>query len=109
MYIAMNRFIVQLENAEGFEAMWLGRESTLDQLPGFIEFHMLKGPEADDGTRLYASHTVWASEEDLKNWTRSDHFRAAHARRGEGDAPRVPVVTSKFEGFNAIQHIKAKA
>src|ERR1700741_4487945 len=26
----------------------------------FVEFHLLKGPEADDHT-LYASHTVWQS------------------------------------------------
>jgi hypothetical protein len=26
--------------------------------PGFVPFHLLKGPEAEDHT-LYASHTVW--------------------------------------------------
>jgi len=66
MFIAMNRFTVPLENAEAFEALWLGRESHLDRMAGFVEFHMLKGPEAD-GMRLYASHTVWESERPIGN------------------------------------------
>jgi hypothetical protein len=32
-------------------------DSHLDEVPGFVEFHLLKGPEAEDHT-LYASHTV---------------------------------------------------
>ncbi|MEL6991480.1 MAG: antibiotic biosynthesis monooxygenase, partial [Pseudomonadota bacterium] len=63
MFIAMNRFTVTKENEEAFEALWLGRDSFLQTMDGFVEFQMLKGPEAEDGTRLYASHTVWTSEE----------------------------------------------
>jgi len=54
MFIAMNRFRVK-KGAEGaFEKVWLSRESYLDRVPGFVEFHLLKGPEAEDHT-LYAS------------------------------------------------------
>lgn len=106
MFIAMNRFTVPLENAEAFEALWLGRESHLDQMEGFVEFHMLKGPEAD-GMRLYASHTVWASEADFRVWTRSDAFRAAHARAS--DTRKLHAGAPQFEGFTAIQHLGAKA
>lgn len=104
MFIAMNRFNVPLENAEAFEAQWLGRESRLDQLPGFVEFHMLKGPE-ENGRRLYASHTVWESEAHFAAWTRSEQFRSSHARAGDG--PRLVDGPPRFEGFTAIQHIKA--
>ncbi|WP_370275049.1 antibiotic biosynthesis monooxygenase family protein [Pararhodobacter marinus] len=103
MYLAMNRFTVPAENAAAFEAMWLGRDSRLNELDGFVEFHMLKGPE-EDGRILYASHTVWESEEHFRAWTRSQQFRDAHARAGQGSqklhdgAPRV-------EGFTAIQHL----
>ncbi|MGR3585210.1 MAG: antibiotic biosynthesis monooxygenase family protein, partial [Pseudooceanicola nanhaiensis] len=45
MYLAMNRFTVPLEHAAEFEEMWLSRESRLNELPGFVSFHMLKGPE----------------------------------------------------------------
>ncbi|MFN4102448.1 MAG: antibiotic biosynthesis monooxygenase family protein [Pararhodobacter sp.] len=100
MYLAMNRFTVPLENAEEFEALWLNRESRLHEMPGFVEFHMLKGAE-EDGHRLYASHTVWASEEAFRGWTTSDQFRASHARAGE--TRKLHAGAPKFEGFNAIQ------
>lgn len=106
MYIAMNRFTVAAENEKDFEALWLGRDSQLDQLPGFVEFHMLKGPE-ENGLRLYSSHTVWASEEDFRNWTRSEQFRAAHARAGE--TRKLHEGAPKFEGFEVIQHVLPKA
>jgi len=80
----MNRFTVRPENADAFEAMWLGRDSHLKEMDGFVEFHMLKGPEAD-GTILYASHTVWASEAAFRAWTRSEQFRPAH--KGAGQSP----------------------
>ena len=103
MYIAMNRFSVKAENAEAFEEMWLNRDSKLKELDGFVEFHMLKGPEKD-GVILYASHTVWASEEAFHNWTHSDAFRASH--KGAGQTKALYEGTPKFEGFSTIQHIK---
>lgn len=103
MYIAMNRFQVTPEKAEAFEKMWLGRESTLKENPGFVEFHMLRGPENDEGIILYASHTVWASEEDFTAWTRSKSFRDAHAKAGSSE--KLHEGHPNFEGFKAIQHL----
>ena len=60
MFIAMNRFRVVKGAEEAFENVWLSRDSHLDTVPGFVEFYLLKGPEAEDHT-LYASHTVWES------------------------------------------------
>ncbi|WP_240768771.1 antibiotic biosynthesis monooxygenase family protein [Paracoccus liaowanqingii] len=57
MFLAMNRFTVTVENAADIEALWLGRDSRLHEMDGFVEFDMLKAPE-EDGHRLYASHTV---------------------------------------------------
>lgn len=102
MYIAMNRFTVLAENAAAFEAIWLGRDSKLAELPGFVGFQMLKGPEAD-GRILYASHTVWASEADFSNWTRSQQFRSAHANAGE--QRKYHEGAPRFEGFTVIQEI----
>lgn len=106
MYIAMNRFTVPLENAEAFEKMWLSRDSRLSELPGFVEFHMLKGPESD-GKRLYASHTLWEREEDFLNWTKSQQFRDAHS--SAGGTRKLYEGAPRFEGFSAIQHIQAPA
>jgi heme-degrading monooxygenase HmoA len=81
MFIAMNRFRVK-SGAEGaFEKVWPSRDSYLDRVPGFVEFHLLKGPGAEDHT-LYASHTVWQSKAAFEAWTKSEEFRAAHARAG---------------------------
>jgi len=103
MYIAMNRFTVPNDNTADFEALWLGRDSHLKGMDGFVEFHMLKGPEAD-GMTLYASHTMWASEEAFNAWTRSDAFREAH--RNAGSTRKLYEGSPKFEGFSAIQHLK---
>ena len=50
MFIAMNRFRVKRGAEEAFEKVWLSRDSYLDRVPGFVEFHLLKGPEAEDHT-----------------------------------------------------------
>ena len=55
MFIAMNRFRVVKGSEEAFENVWLSRDSHLDTVPGFVEFRLLKGPEAEDH-RLYASY-----------------------------------------------------
>lgn len=104
MYLAMNRFTVPLENAAEFEDIWLSRESRLHEMAGFVSFHMLKGAE-EDGRVLYASHTVWETEDHFRAWTRSDQFRAAHARAG--DTRKLHEGAPRFEGFTAIQKIAA--
>lgn len=102
MYIAMNRFTVRAENAPAFEELWLGRDSHLKDMEGFVEFHMLKGPEVD-GMLLYASHTVWASEDSFRDWTRSTAFRDAH--KNAGTTAKLHEGSPTFEGFSTIQHI----
>ena len=39
MFIAMNRFKVLPGQEEEFEAVWRNRESQLQTVPGFVEFH----------------------------------------------------------------------
>ena len=81
MYIAMNRFRVVKDQAKAFEQLWATRESYLHEMKGFVEFHLLKGPEKEDH-QLYSSHTLWETYEDFLAWTKSDAFRKAHARAG---------------------------
>lgn len=103
MFIAMNRFRVVPGFEETFENIWKDRKSQLSELPGYIEFHMLKGNKADDHT-LYASHTVWASKEDFTNWTKSEQFRAAHAKAGENRGKIEYLSGPHFEGFEVFIH-----
>lgn len=99
MYIAMNRFRIALGKEDGFEELWRSRDSQLDDVPGFREFHLLKGPSDEEAT-LYASHTIWESAEAFENWTKSENFRKAHAqaRAPEGTYLGHP----RFEGFETI-------
>ena len=104
MYIAMNRFKVLKDRAVDFENVWFSRESYLHELPGFVAFHLLKGPEREDHV-LYASHTVWASYADFEGWTRSEAFRKAHARAGNTSSQPMTLGHPEFEGFHALQEV----
>lgn len=103
MYIAMNRFKVLKEETGAFETLWLSRETHLEAVPGFVEFHMLKGPEREDHV-LYSSHTVWGSQAAFTAWTNSEQFRAAH--RGAGQNKPMYLGHPEFEGFEVIQTVK---
>jgi heme-degrading monooxygenase HmoA len=103
MFIAMNRFRVKRGCEADFEAVWLNREVFIDREPGFVAFHMLKGPRTEEYS-LYVSHTVWASKKAFEDWTRSESFRAAH--KGAGDNKPLYIGAPQFEGFEAIQEVK---
>jgi heme-degrading monooxygenase HmoA len=105
MFIAMNRFRVAKGSEKAFEKVWLSRDSYLDRVPGFVEFRLLKGPEAEDHT-LYASHTCWESRTAFEAWTRSEAFRAAHHRAGENKP--LYLDHPQFEGFEVCQTIGAR-
>ena len=81
MFIAMNRFKIAPGFELDFEELWRKRDSYLTEVPGFVSFALLKGAASDDHV-LYASHTVWESKAAFEAWTRSEHFRKAHAKRG---------------------------
>jgi heme-degrading monooxygenase HmoA len=108
MFIAMNRFRVKRGSEEAFEKVWQTRETYLDRVLGFIEFHLLRGPEAEDHT-LYASHTVWQSKAAFEAWTKSEEFRAAHARAGNDKTGSLYLDHPKFEGFEIRQTMTPKA
>jgi len=105
MFIAMNRFKVNKGAEHDFEQLWLTRETHLEDVPGFVEFQLLKGPERDDHV-LYASHSLWRSHGDFEAWTRSEAFRKAHANAGGGKA--LYLGHPEFEGFTTLQEVKAK-
>ena len=95
----MNNFRVHADRAADFETAWRNRESFLSEVPGFREFHLLRGQLEDGGIRLYASHTVWESEAAFKAWTESEAFRKAHAQGKVGDLLAGPP---RFLGWEAV-------
>ena len=106
MFIAMNRFKVVPEAQAEFERVWTARDSHLAGVPGFVAFHLLRGPERDDHV-LYSSHSLWRSRADFEAWTRSEAFRLAHR---DADSNR-PLYRGhpEFEGFEVIQTVDGAA
>ena len=99
MYIAMNRFKIVPGREKDFEQIWKERDTHLDNVPGFIKFHLVKGSKNEPHT-LYASHSTWKSKDDFANWTKSDAFRRAH--QGAGEHGEVYLGHPEFEGFEVI-------
>lgn len=106
MFIAMNRFKVKKGSEQAFEKVWTSRETHLESVPGFVEFHLLKGPEAEDHT-LFSSHTIWSSRASFEAWTKSEAFRKAHARAGNETTGSLYLEHPKFEGFEVVQTVRA--
>jgi len=104
MYIAMNRFQVRKGYEEEFERVWKSRDTYLSAVPGFREFHLLRGPEHEEYT-LYSSHSLWDSREAFEAWTRSEAFRKAHA--SAGGSREMYLDRPHFEGFEVIQRVGA--
>jgi heme-degrading monooxygenase HmoA len=99
MYIAMNRFRIAQGREADFEGIWKNRKTYLHEVPGFIEFHLLRGA-SDAVATLYASHSVWESQKAFEDWTNSEAFTKAHA---QGRAPEGTYLGSpQFEGFNVV-------
>ena len=94
MFIAMNKFKVIPEKESEFEAVWKNRQSYLDKVPGFQEFHLLKG----EGS-VYISHSTWESREAFIQWTQSESFQKAHAQGGAKGMMQGPP---EFSGYEVV-------
>lgn len=99
MFIAMNRFKITLGKETEFEEIWRSRDSYLQDVPGYREFHLVRGPRQTDHT-LYATHVVWRDRESFEAWTRSEAFRLAHANAGANR--HLYLGPPHFEGFDVV-------
>ena len=99
MFVAMNRFKIIIGKEKEFENVWKSRETYLDKVPGFQKFNLIKGKTTENFT-LYASHSIWNSEKDFINWTKSEEFRLAH--KDAGSNKHLYLGHPEFEGFNKI-------
>jgi heme-degrading monooxygenase HmoA len=102
MFIAMNRFKVIPGSQADFERVWTTRDTHLREVPGFVEFHLLCGPEREDHV-LFASHTIWRSRAAFEAWTKSEAFRLAHQSAGQNKP--LYLGHPEFEGFEVIQTV----
>ena len=92
MYIAMNRFTIIPGKERDFEEVWRTRETYLSEVPGFKEFHLLRGENG-----VYLSHSTWESRESFAQWTESESFRKAHAQGGSKGMLQGPPAFSGYE------------
>lgn len=99
MYIATNRFQIQAGREEEFEKVWRERDSFLNDVTGFKEFKLLRGP-TDKGATLYVSHSVWESVSEFQDWTKSESFRKAHGGTRSSDG--LVLGHPNFEGFDQV-------
>ena len=99
MFIAMNRFKIKIGKEKQFEDVWKNRETYLDNVSGFKDFHLIKGDTTDEFT-LYASHSTWESDEAFLNWTKSEAFKLAHKSAGQNKD--LYIGHPQFEGFNVV-------
>lgn len=99
MFIAMNRFRIAPGREQEFIDIWKNRDTHLAEVPGFKEFHLLQGP-SDDTASLFASHSIWESEQAFLDWTRSEAFRKAHAHAGQ--SREIYLGPPQFEGFEVV-------
>jgi heme-degrading monooxygenase HmoA len=105
VFIAMNRFQVNLGSEADFESVWLERDTHLKDVPGFVSFELLRGPERE-GHRLYASHSLWRTRAAFEAWTRSEAFRQAH--KDAGDHRGLYAGPPQFEGFDVLQEVTSE-
>ena len=102
MYLAMNRFKVISGHESEFEDVWKNRESTLDEMKGFVTFKLMRGAfNEEENYTLFASHTIWESEEDFIAWTKSQNFKDAH--KNAGSNKKLYTGHPQFEGFSAVE------
>jgi heme-degrading monooxygenase HmoA len=77
MFVAMNRFRVAPGKEAEFERIWRERESYLREVPGFVQFALLRGDGSD-----YISHSTWRDRDAFIAWTQSEAFVAGHRQGG---------------------------
>lgn len=74
MFIATNVFRVTDGKEGEFEQTWRERQSYLSEVPGFVQFALLKG----DANREYISHSTWENRDAFIAWTQSEAFVKGH-------------------------------
>ena len=101
----MNRFKVIAGQEAAFEEVWRTRDSSLKEVPGFVEFHLMRGKlNEEENYTLFASHTVWNTEDDFVAWTKSENFRNAHKNAGENSVKYLghPAIRRFYSGIGRL-------
>ena len=93
MFVAMNNFKVNAGREDDFEKQWRERETFLKDVPGFVEFMLLKSDQTGD----YISHTTWKDRQAFIDWTQSESFAKGHRQGSVAGVLDGPPVIGLFE------------
>ena len=95
MFIAMNRFKVVDGKEADFEDIWQGRRSYLKDVPGFVQFALLKLEAGGE----YVSHSTWSDRDSFVAWTQSEAFAAGHRQGSLAGILDGPPQVSTYEAI----------
>lgn len=99
MFVTMNRFTIDPEYWDDFEARFKARAGLVDNEPGFIRNAVLRPSEGMGNQHVVM--TMWESREAFEAWTRSEAFRKAHEKAGE--TPKTWFIApTKLETFESV-------
>lgn len=76
-YVVMNNIPVSIEGKPVFEDRFVNREQTVENMPGFQAFRLLRPTRGN----TYVVFTQWASKTDFENWKNSPEFADAHKKQ----------------------------
>jgi heme-degrading monooxygenase HmoA len=87
------------------EARFAARARSVEQMPGFEDFQLLRPVEGED---RYFVYTRWDSEESFQNWVQSQSFAHGHAKAESPDGRPVATGASLL-AFEVVQHVVRQA
>jgi heme oxygenase (mycobilin-producing) len=97
--VKINAIAVPEGSGAELEARFAARARSVEQMPGFEEFQLLRPVE---GETRYFVYTRWDSEESFQAWVNSPAFQHGHARAESSDGK--PVATgSHLLAFEVVQ------
>ena len=95
MFIATNNFTITSGRESDFEQQWRSRDSYLKDVPGILQFALLKGDQPGE----YVSQTVWKDREAFTAWTQSPAFGAGHR---QGSLAGVMAAPPQVKLYDAV-------
>lgn len=84
------------------EARFAARARSVEEMPGFEEFQLLRPVEGED---RYFVYTRWDSEESFQNWVNSQAFGQGHAKAESKDGKPVSTGASLL-AFEVVELVE---
>jgi heme-degrading monooxygenase HmoA len=101
--VKINAISVPADAGPELEARFAARARSVEQMPGFEDFQLLRPVEGED---RYFVYTRWDSEESFQNWVQSQAFAHGHAKAESADGKPVATGASLL-AFEVVQHVTA--